>query len=184
MSVSKRKAYLMAIALGGVALVVDKCVLTESVTAPESAEAMPNPRTINAKPPPTAAVPGSADIPELPFPRNLPVFDGQRTMRDLFLRSSVAVEDGSADAEADNHGSRGPRNANLRRDQFQQNHRLNGVLIQDRLRIAIVDGQWVHLGDSVSGCELIEVTGNEAHFRCVDGDGVLTVITPGSSAPR
>ncbi len=182
MPISKRKAYLVAIALGGVALVVDKCVLTEGVTAPESAEATPNPRPIAPQPSQNGAA--SAEIPELPFPRNLPSFDGQRNIRDLFLRTSVAAEDGSGDGQDNNHGSPSSNKANLRRGQFQQSHRLNGVLIQQGLRIAIVDGRWIRLGEIVSGCELIEVTGNEARFRCLDGDGVLTVITPASPAPN
>jgi hypothetical protein len=50
-------------------------------------------------------------------------------------------------------------------------------MVNQRLRIAVVDDIWVHFGDSIDGCTLMGIEGQSAHFKCHDGEAVLTVTT-------
>jgi hypothetical protein len=54
------------------------------------------------------------------------------------------------------------------------------VLIQQGLRIAVIDTTWVEVGQSLEGCTLLSVSGNEALFDCTGDEVVLNVIEPES----
>ena len=71
MEVSKKKTYAVILLLGGVALVVDRLILSESAAGPRVAVASePAPSTnAPATPDDNAEGPGPRAIPELPFPR-------------------------------------------------------------------------------------------------------------------
>jgi len=156
--------------LGALALLVDRCVLSESVTAPPDAAAVERPtvRPVRPDPPNPAAV----SIPELPFPRNLPRFDARADIRDLFSASSADL----AGSTADKGRRRSPRDADPTWSDsatFVSRHHLQGAMLQDRLKIAIVDGVWVRIGESIDGCELTDVAGNKVRFACYDGPAEL-----------
>ena len=160
---SKKKIYIALMLLGGAALVVDRCVLTPSVTMPTTAAAST----------PRAAAPSAEALAtlELPFPRAIPAWDPQSPIRDLF--APYSDDDG-----ADKRSTRTSRGADAGQGtcaDFVTQHRLDAVLVQESLKIAIVDGAWVRIGESVNGCVLTEVVGNKVHFRCRDGDTVITL---------
>ena len=171
MQPSKNKIYIAFMLLGGAALVVDRCVLTPSVTMPASVAASV---AATAPPPPATSAP-SADtlaILELPFPRAIPAWDAQSPIRDLFAPFSD-------DDSADKRRTRSPRGT----DEGQgtcagllSQHHLEAVLVQESLKIAILDGAWVRIGESVDGCVLTEIVGNKVRFRCRDGDTLLTLL--------
>ena len=52
---------------------------------------------------------------------------------------------------------------------------LDGVLIQQRLRMAVLEGRPVRIGDTVDGCVLKKIAGYRAEFECHDGPAVLKV---------
>ncbi len=58
---------------------------------------------------------------------------------------------------------------------FEAAYRLNGVMVDGRLRIADVDGRWIGNGTSIDGCALINITPREVTFRCHDDEVVLTL---------
>ena len=155
--------------LGGAALVVDRCILTPSVTMPASVAAsdVKSP----ARPPAAAAVPPDAplSIPELPFPRGIPTWDPRAPIRDLFAPHSGGSATDKARSTSSEDAAKGTCVA------FTKDHRLDAVLLQERLKIAIVDGVWVRIGESVDGCVLSEIVGNKVRFLCRDGDVVLTL---------
>jgi len=171
---SKKKIYIAVMLLGGVALLVDRCVLTPGVTTPAPAAAS-TPRT--AAPSAAAVAPSSAETLatlELPFPRTIPPWDPQAPIRDLF--APYSDDDG-----ADKRRTRSAPGADAGRETcagFAAQHRLQALLVQDSLKIAILDGAWVRIGESVDGCVLTEIVGNNVRFRCRDGDTVIT-LSPG-----
>ena len=168
---AKKQIYIAFMLLGGVALVVDRCVLTPSVTMPASVAAS----VAATAPPPSAASASSADtlaILELPFPRAIPAWDPRSPIRDIFAPFSD-------DDTADKRRTRSPRGADAGHGTcagLLSQHHLEAVLVQDSLKIAILDGAWVRIGESVNGCVLTEIVGHKVRFRCRDGDTLLTLL--------
>ncbi|MEK7731181.1 MAG: hypothetical protein AAB363_04920 [Planctomycetota bacterium] len=163
---SKKKIYIAFMLLGGAALVVDRCVLTPSVTMPATvAAAVPPPPAASALPAKTLSTL------ELPFPRAIPVWDPQSPIRDLF--APFSDEDAT-----DKRRKRSPRGADAGHGTcagLLSQHHLEAVLVQESLKIAILDGAWVRIGESVDGCVLTEIVGHKVRFRCRDGDTLLTL---------
>jgi len=131
-----------------------------------------------------ADAPPADPIPELSFPRNLKPFDPSAPIRDIFARpQSVAVDtaNGRSDQEESDAASDSPEtsakpggNQRIGRAKFATQHRLEAVMIQQSLKIAIVDGRWMQVGDVVDGCTLSDISGESAVFRCRDGDARLS----------
>lgn len=170
---AKTKIYIAFMLLGGAALVVDRCVLTPSTTMPAPAAA--SAPGLAAQPPAQAAgpTPGAPQLAtlELPFPRAIPVWDPQSPIRDLFAPFSD-------DDAADKRRKRSPRRGDAGKGScadFAAQHQLEAVLVQESLKIAILDGVWVRIGESVDGCVLTEIIGNKVRFRCRDGDALLAL---------
>ena len=163
---AKKKIYIAVMLLGGVALVVDRCVLTTSVTMPATVAA-------TAPPPPAASAPSAETLAtlELPFPRAIPAWDPQSPIRDLFAPFS----DENATDKRHTRSRRGADAGQGTCAAFVTQHRIEAVLVQESLKIAIVDGAWVRIGESVDGCILTEIVGNKVRFRCRDGDIVLAL---------
>jgi hypothetical protein len=167
----KKKIYIAVMLLGGAALVVDRCVLTPSVTMPATAAASV---AATAPPPPAASAPSAETLAtlELPFPRAIPVWDPQSPIRDLFAPFSD-------DDATDKRRKRSPRGADAGHGTcagLLSQHHLEAVLVQESLKIAILDGAWVRIGESVDGCVLTEIVGNKVRFRCRDGDTLLALL--------
>ena len=166
---SKKKIYIAVMLLGGVALVADRCIFAPSVTMPAPVAAYA-PRT--PAPPAAGVAPPTAEALatlELPFPRDIPAWNPQSPIRDLF--APLSEED-----TTDKRRTRSPRGANVGQGScagFATRHRVEAVLVQESLKITIVDGVWVRIGESVDGCVLTEIVGIKVRFRCPDGDTLL-----------
>jgi hypothetical protein len=173
MAPRKRQVYLVVMVLGAVALFVDRCLLPASVSEPQPVSALP-PRTPR-RPAQAAATPmakeGLAElsVPELPFPRNLPVWDAAVPLRDIFSPDGAEPDKPRRSGRDDNQ-EQGNCAA------FVKQHHLDAVFVQSSLRIAVIDGRWVRVGEDVAGCTLLDADGNKVRFRCRDGEVALTVI--------
>ena len=114
-----------------------------------------------------ASAPVSLPIPELPFPRGLKSLALNAEVRDLF--EPPAAGPGNPDvADSDNREPDLTGSANYQgpqHDLFEQQHHLSGVMVNERLRIAIVDGVWLQLGQSLDDCKLISVEEREVPIR-------------------
>lgn len=179
MSRKRKRGYFAVMITGAVALVVNQCIPSEGtldpVTAVARAPADPlTPAHLGETPP--------SSIPELPFPRDIEPYDADSPIPDLFTPPESVVARGAA-GEATPDGGQRTSVVGATRATFRLEHRLTGVLIDERLRIAIVDGMWVRVGQSLDGCVLSAVSGNEARFACHDGESVLE-ITDGSAGMR
>ncbi len=182
MSPKRKRRYTAVMITGAVALVVNQCIPSDGTLDPVTAVA----RTPGDSLTPASARPGEtpppSSIPELPFPRDIEPYDADSPIPDLFTPPESVVARGAA-GEATPDGGQKTSVVGAARETFRLKHRLNGVLIDERLRIAIVDGMWLRTGQSLDGCVLSAVSGNEARFACHDGESVLE-ITDGSAGMR
>ena len=205
MTSSRKRTYMGLMAVGAVALVVDRCMLSDGAPASVSAEEA-NPATGSEETPRTRAPRSPAStrpkqgpqsgggphsgateelsIPELPFPRNLKSLDVTAPVRDIFARPHSETASSSAEVTTDASGSsssEGMTAHSSQRATFAENHRLEAVMINDGLKIAILEGRWMRVGDSIDGCALSAIEGEAAIFHCHDGDVVLS---PFEKSPR
>jgi len=173
-----KRIYFVVMLLGGVALVVDRCVLTQSSTSPKPVAAATTstpgtPETKRADAPSTIN-PGATETPlilELPFPRSIPAWNPQSPIRDIFAPFSDddATDKRHTRPQRETDGGHGTCAG------FVSQHHVEAVLVQENFKIAILDGAWVRIGESVEGCVLLEIVGNKVRFRCLDGDTILTL---------
>lgn len=179
MSPRKKGGYLAVVILGLAAIAVDRCVLSGGTGEPMVAVALEQGRRAMTTSPPFSDAAPTLSIPELPFPRGLGMSDAQPLVRDLFAPPAAVLGADSQGAKADKDRpgtGRAQRPEQASSDVFLTRHRLNGVLVDERLKIAIVDGAWTRIGQTIYGCTLKGVSGNEARFECCDGEAVLKVV--------
>jgi len=159
-------------ALGGVALIVDRFVgwsgPAESVGAYVSEASAP------------AQFDSAHDvaIPELPFPRGIAPLDATAVVPDFFAPPGLRGVTGISRDGAYNELSgtaHPPSPDHLSAAQFKLEHRLNGLLVEERLRIANVDGRWIDFGAALDGCKLTGITSAQATFECYDGEAALVL---------
>lgn len=192
---SRKRTYLVLMSLGAAALFVDRCVLTEGTPAPASAvEALPF--VVDAESPVShrpgapgrrttfplvkgglkGIAPEELSVPELPFPRNLNPFDSSAPIRDIFARPrflAMETTDQGASDSPETTAKPGEKKR-IGHAAFAVQHRLKAVMVKEGLKIAIVDGRWMQVGDDVDGCTLSCISGESAVFRCRDGDALLS----------
>lgn len=182
MASPRKRAYLAVILLSAVALAADRLVLQDPSTGPDVAVAGDHVVRSTSEPSVDNAVTlTSAPIPELPFPTGLEPFalsGTDETFRDLF---SAPGARGAGDPTGTNASRfRGTDVENrLSGSVFRTRHRLGGVVIHQRLRIAVVDDLWIKKGQFLDGCELVDIAGNEARFECHDETVVMEVLDRG-----
>lgn len=170
----KKRIYLGVIGLCGIALLVDRLVITQGASAP--AEALADVRRPILKSSDAGTAKKTVSIPELPFPRMLKPIDPAETIRDLFAPPDNSGGSGSAGNARGRPGTGSRGDAlSTSRHAFLAGYHLEAVLDDQRLKIAIVDGLWVRIGQTVGGCRLTKVEGVRACFACPDGEAVLTM---------
>ena len=173
----RRGAYLALLAVGTAALVADRWLFSDKGAVTEPALALGQVEPQAARPALNGDSPPAPSIPELPFPHDLPAPDGEETVRDLFAPPNRVLARKQSDPL-------GPQPASdkktgegelVDRDTFVTGHRLHGILADKGLKIAVVDGAWVQVGEPFGGCMLMEVEGNKVRFQCHDGEAELSV---------
>ena len=177
MSSQKKRLYLAFLLLGAVALMLDRFVFSGGVTGPETAIASTGQTGATPIPGIAGDEKPSIPIPKLRFPVGLTPVGPDWSIRDLFLPPTLRAqwESGSA---TDEKNASGPETRPDRagRDEFYSRHRADGVIEHERLTLAIVDGLWMQIGQTLDGCRLEEASENEVRFECFDGEVVLRVI--------
>ncbi len=184
----RKKVYVGVMIVAVAALAVDKFFLSEGQAAglsPHGSTAPAEARgSVDRLPMSPEAVP-TVRIPEVPFPRGLEPLDPSAGVfiRDFFAPPESALNRDSADPQTDKSGRNATQpdsQGQVGRTAFVFRHRLSGVLLDQRLKIAIVDGTWVRIGQSLNGCTLKSVSGNKASFECYDGNAVLEIFSTGT----
>ena len=174
MSGRKKRIYAGVMILGGIAMVVDRSLPSATVTSPDIALA--------SRPPTASVMPKAAplSIPELPFPRGLEPFDPKSELRDLFEPPHLRSDGDSIPAASDNPTADAGNRIGLGESTsaaFVTQHTLEGILVDERLKIAVIDGEFVQVGQSVGGCMLTSITATDVRFKCRDGTAALKVDT-------
>ncbi len=186
MSPRKKQMYLLAIGLGGAALLIDRVFLSSgpaladagvSLSADPASESTPVVPLAAPSPSGSTSAQGTAPavatllIPEIPFPKGVTSAVSSENTRDLFrpafragLPATGSAGTGTPDAP-DAAGKSG----------FVDRHRLQAVFSQGGAAIAVVDGTWLQTGDRVDGCVLREVRETLAVFECRDGEAHLVI---------
>ncbi len=167
MSRRRRSTYLALMLLGGAALLIDRFVLSDGVTGPDSAVAT------SASDPiiPLASSIEHQTVPALHFPRGFDSYEVSDGIRDIFSPPQEQDIGNGANVGTDKSGQHDAgslESSGASAKAFSKAHRLVGVILSDRLKIAIVDGTWVKVGQVIDGCRLHSVSGNEARFVCGD----------------
>lgn len=181
----KNYIYLGLIALGLLALWLDRSYF--GVTAPSKSTALEADRSINGaqekpgflrQPAPRIGQrgTGAAGVPELRFPRNLPPFAPDIEIRDIFARADVAknYKKGKRVGPEKSGDEEEPEGA-VGREQFVAKHTLGAVMVMDGLKIAVLDGRWLRVGDIVDTCRLVQIGGDAAVFECHDGNAIFSM---------
>lgn len=178
MPAGKKRVYLTVTALALVALLVDRLILP----SPTGADAALVPRPPRSAPvaanaqAPSATAP-TATVPELPFPRNLPTWSEETALRDIFSPTGSVEPSDNHGGSAEKHFPEGHGTiAALQRDTH-----LEAVYVTERLKIAVIGGRRMGIGQEVGGCRILSVDGGGVRFLCRDGESVLTLqpgITP------
>ncbi len=173
---SKKKWYLVVLVLGGAVLIVDRVILSEGATDPTAVLAAPD--SVPAGGTPTFVAPAAAasPIPEVPFPVGVTSLGPDHVLRDLFAQPKSAIGQGDSVDNVRRSGSAAdPGFGRVTASAFMTRHRLQAVLRNPTLTIAVVDGTWVHVGESVDDCTLTAIENETAHFECFDAAVTLTV---------
>lgn len=180
---SKTAVYIALIAVGLIVLAVDRCNFGATVPASIEAsqrdpaavedaadlETMPRPA-----PAATSETASRLSVPELHFPRNLPSYDPSVELRDVFARPQIAGAMGETGRPGrSGSGEKTSTSDAIGREAFQSTHRVDAVMVQESLKIAVVDGRWARVGDVVDTCTLKQIEGDSVVFECHDGDTVL-----------
>ncbi len=178
----KNQLFLSVLGIGGAALLVDRFFVGSPLAAPAALQAgesaSETPPLPGSPAAPATRIAATADgaglalsIPELPFPRELPRLPEGTRLRDVFSRPKSGPR--RSDADGETHDGQLDEEPRDRVKDFPQRHRLDGVFLDEGLKIAVVDGAWVAIGDKVDGCDLASIDGNQATFRCGDRETSL-----------
>lgn len=116
-----------------------------------------------------------APIPELPFPRTVDRFASADVARDVFTPPGLP-DPGNSDESGQNQ-QENPRNSMasnaVGRAAFADRHQVTAIIHDEGLKIAVIDGRWMRVGERLDSCELVEIERRSAHFKCYDGGVIL-----------
>ncbi len=183
MTKKRKHLYAVILILGVIVIALDRVSQNPTISAPATAVAA---SANHPNSPQDSVTPNHTNfsIPEMPFPENLPPFDNHFALRDIFVPPLARSKANLSNDDADNGRSDRDRHAGpLRSDVFSSHHSLNAILNGPRLKIAVIDEQWVHVGDILDGCKLQKIEGISAIFSCPDGSAILNLMSADSSIP-
>jgi hypothetical protein len=184
MSKRKKTIYAVILLLGAAALLVDRAMSASPAQlvapAPRAAGFSPRGRPLSESGVETATAP-AVSVAATPFPDLSAHAKPIAHIRDLFAITDI-VRKAMFGAAADNNTrtaempGRGRWPGVLTPEAFRQSHRLTAVMLGEHTSFAIVDGQWLRVGDRLDGHELIEITGTTATFQLANRRATLSVL--------
>lgn len=172
MSPKKKKTYLAVVGVGVLGLAVDRLVLTDGATGPQLAQGFSFDVTAAATATPVTA---KSKIPAVPFPKDIPRLGDGVTLRDVFVKPGTAGAPALDAARTLAEADKSKRPKDLGHAAFAQTHKLTAVFSDEGTEIAVVDGTWIQVGQTITGCRLEGVDVDEALFRCHDGPATLKI---------
>lgn len=175
MSKKKKQLYAGILAVAAAMLLMDRLLRGGSVQSAVAATV----RTLEALGVETS-VRSSASVAAAPFPGPLPENNVTSGLRDVFVVSQrtrnrllgLSADDALNGDPSVRRVQKGLTSAAV----FQQEHRLSGTMVGDRVSFAIVDGAWFRVGDRLDNCQMTSITGTSVTWKCADGFSTLSVI--------
>ncbi len=168
----KKTIYAAILILGGFALLSDRLLF-----GPPLNQAIATGRSLSDLGIESLAKP-DVSLAATPFPKLSSVDDDDGTLlRDVFVPSPVAQEalfKTGLDSNTTD-GSRSDRAIAATPETFQQNHKLNAVMVGSDVVMAVVDNQWLKVGDTLDECALIRIDGSGVTFQCESFVATLSV---------
>lgn len=168
MTRKKKILYGAILGLGGMAMLMDR--MSAGETGPDSASASTS-ATLSG-----VSAEGEQDVilsvAAAPFPRGLPPIEFD-SVRDIFapLHSADGMGIGGGTAG----GGSTPAETAPSARAFEASHKLNGVMTGGANAVAIVDGLWLQVGDTLEGCKVAAISSDGVTFACPDGVATLSV---------
>jgi len=171
MNARSKKLCIILLPLAGLALFVDRVILSGGTDAVDKALAV----VIPAAPSVGPAAEESVLIPELPFPRDLPVLPSTGLTRDWFSPPEGSLR-AKADArlEAEGRTASGKKMVSAQ-ERFATENRLSGIVATGDDRVAILNGRRTRVGDSVGDCIVRTIQGRTVWFDCAGATIQLTL---------
>ncbi|MCH7526621.1 MAG: hypothetical protein IID39_04215 [Planctomycetes bacterium] len=180
MAKNKKRVYAAVLLIGALALLLDR-VLSSSSPASAQASAL----TLGSD---QAAgdgallgkdAPAATRLATTAFPRDLPDVGSIAAVRDMFSITDT-VRRAMLGANSDDElglesGGTGKTDRRVKPEQFEKVHRLTGIMLGGEITFAIVDDEWLQVGDQLDGYRLIRIDGNMAWFQCAGGEAALSV---------
>jgi hypothetical protein len=113
-----------------------------------------------------------------PFPSVYDSDEPPADVRDMFRITDTirAAMDMNENDETD--GPQGPRSRvrpPVALAPFSERHSLQAVMVSRGVRIAVIDGRWVRIGDQLDDCQLADIIGTQAEFDCGDRRETLSI---------
>ncbi len=167
MSKSRKKLALGVVVLGAGAMIADRAMFGVAEPAPAAAAPAPAGRAASAK---AATRPAAAEeslaIPELVFPKQIPRVESLEDIRDWFAPPATVAEAEENEADTPSTTAAPPAPASAETP-FEQRYRLDAVVIIGSTRMAVVEGRWLRIGDTLGGekARLVEVHDQAAVFE-------------------
>jgi hypothetical protein len=169
MNKRRKKMALGVVVLGAAAMIADRTMFGTVEPAPASAAA---PKSAPSK----AGTPSAKDAkaardalvtPELVFPKSIPQADSLEDIRDWFAPHALPtkVQDGKVTGPTSSDGA--PAKAASAAATFEEQYRLDAVVIIGAARMAVVGGRWLRVGDTLEKKDgrLVEVLEDSAVFE-------------------
>lgn len=172
MNARNKKLCIILLPLAGFALFVDRVILGGGTDAVDEALAAV---VIPAAPPVELAPVESVLIPELPFPRDLPVLPAASLTRDWFHPPEDSLS-AKADAllKAEGRTASGKKVLS-EQERFAAENSLSGIVATGDVRLAILNGRRKRVGDSVGNCIVRTIRGRTVWFDCAGTTVQLTL---------
>ncbi len=179
MTRQKKQLYGAVLGLGAIVLLIDRMSALAGSGPSESAAAVVQPTGLLTLDSVTGDL---VSVAAAPFPRDIPDLAGTSPLRDVFAPTDLVRSKLSSEADG-NPGREAGKPARLGPEEFAASHHLNGVMRTDSTSVAVVDGKWLRVGDSVESCELSEMEATSVKFRCATFEVELSVMPSASSDP-
>lgn len=175
MNMGRRRLYIIIMLLCGGAWLVDRFLLSNAGSPATAMGANGSALVLGAAPQDATGL-RNMGIPDLPFPHDVARFAADTPRTDFFAPPFARRPEGDNVDVTDNPGLREQHPTNLKRlgaHSFMKKHEVFGILLHGQMRVAIVDGAWRQVGDSLDGCMVREIMGDRVIFECHDGDAAL-----------
>ncbi len=179
MTLKKKQLYAAIVALGACALLVDRFLILKETGALQSASASTQSSSPESARTAIASSEDETAIPELHFPKDIPKVALDDQLRDWF-EPPASPSDPSNNLQINSLTS---HKGNFKKlpppqtpsERLVSEHHLNAIIDTPTVKVAVVDGEWIRIGETVGECTLSALAGRSAHFSCLDADVTMSL---------